>query len=170
VAEIIVRAEMAGDFEGIRRVNRLAFGQDREARLVDRLRDGGSLLVSLVAAEEGEIVGHIAFSDLPLDAGSTTLGGAALAPMCVTPSRQRQGIGSLLIREGLQACRKKNVAAVVVLGHADYYPRFGFSVEKAESVRCAYSGPHLMALELTPGVLSGVAVAAKYPAAFAEMD
>jgi putative acetyltransferase len=168
--DLLVRRESSGDLEAIRNVNRLAFGQDAEARLLDRLAEEGSLLISLVAVEDSEIVGHIAFSELPLDTGSILLRGAALAPMAVAPTRQRQGIGSLLVRAGLAECRDLGVAAVVVLGHANYYPRFGFSVETAKAVRCAYSGPHLMALELVPRVLSGVIATANYSPAFAEMD
>lgn len=165
-----IRKEQSGDLEAIREVNRLAFGQDAEGRLVDRLRADNLLVASLVAVEDNRIVGHILFSELPIDTGSKTIRAAALAPMAVIPSHQRRGIGSSLIREGLEDCRSCGAAAVVVLGHLNYYPRFGFSPEKAKCLRSQYSGPHFMVLELVPGVLKGVLGTVTYPPAFAEVD
>lgn len=165
-----IRAERPEDLESIREVNRLAFGQDAESRLVDRLRADGLVVASLVAAEGPRVIGHLLFSELPIETNSAVIRGAALAPMSVIPSRQRQGIGSSLVREGLDECRRYGVAVVVVLGHLDYYPRFGFSAEKAECLRSRYSGPHFMALELVPHTLKGVLGTARYPPAFAEVD
>src|SRR5438270_5207172 len=100
---ITIRPETASDHEVIRHVNRLAFGQDDEARLVDALREGGFVRVSLVAERAGRIVGHILFSDLPILTGDGTVAALALAPMTVLPEVQRRGIGSALVMRGLEA-------------------------------------------------------------------
>lgn len=165
-----IRRERPEDLETIREVNRLAFGRKAEARLVDRLRTDRVVITSLVAVEGDRAVGHILFSELSIETDSDIIRGGALAPMSVIPSRQRQGIGSLLIREGIKECHRCNVAVVVVLGHLDYYPRFGFSAEKAAALRSRYSGPHFMALELVPHVLDGIVGTVKYPLAFTELD
>ena len=151
-----IRLESTDDLDGVRAVNRLAFGQDDEAALVDALRDGGYGVVSLVAEEGGRIVGHILFSRLPIEAGGKVIEAAALAPMAVLPDRQRQGIGSALVRAGLAACREAGIAAVVVLGHPDYYPRFGFSAKAAGGLHSPFpgAGDGFMALELVPGALA----------------
>ncbi len=149
-----VRPEQPGDLEAIREVNRAAFGAEGEGRLVDRLRGEGLLRLSLVAEVEGRVVGHIAFSALSLE-GREVL---SLAPMAVLPAFQRQGIGSVLVRAGLSWLG----LPVVVLGHPDYYPRFGFSAEHATGLRCAWSGPALMATEPLSGELI-------YPEAFGEV-
>jgi putative acetyltransferase len=165
-----IRKEQLEDLETIREVNRLAFEQDAEAHLVDRLRADGLILASLVAVEGYHVIGHILFSELPIETGSGVIRRAALAPMGVTPSRQRRGVGSSLVHEGLEECRRLGVAVVIVLGHLNYYPRFGFSPEKAKCTRSEYSGTHFMALELTPGVLDGVLGTVTYPPAFSEVD
>ena len=163
-----IREEGLDDLESIREVNRLAFGQDAESRLVDRLRADGLVVASFVAVEGHRVIGHVMFSELAIQTDSGIIPGAALAPMAVIPSRQRRGIGSSLVREGLEECRRLGVAVVVVLGHLDYYPRFGFSAEKARCLRTRYRG-HLMALELVPSILDGVLGALSYPPAFAEV-
>lgn len=116
-----IRKEYLEDLETIREVNHLAFEQDAEARLVDRLRTDGLVITSLVAVEGHHVIGHILFSELPIETGFAVIRGAALAPMAVTPSRQRQGVGSSLVREGLEECRRLGAAVVVVLGHLNYY-------------------------------------------------
>lgn len=163
---VTVREETPEDLEAIREVNRQAFGRDDEARLVDAIRDGGYARVSLVAEEGGLVVGHVLFSDLPIVTQAGTLHVLALAPVAVLPDRQRQGIGSRLIREGLRACAEAGHRAVVVLGHPAYYPRFGFSARLAERLQAPFSGPAFMALELTPGALAGVTGEVRYPPPF----
>jgi putative acetyltransferase len=127
-------------------------------------------VVSLVAIEEDKIIGHILFTKLPIETGSAVIRAAALAPVSVAPLRQRQGIGSTLVRKGIDACFKRGVNVVIVVGHLDYYPRFGFSAEKAKCISSKYSGPHFMALELTPHILDGIVGKVRYPAAFSEVD
>jgi putative acetyltransferase len=163
---VTVREERPEDREDIREINRQAFGGEDEANLVDALRDGGYARLSLVAEEAGRVVGHVLFSDLPVVTPTGTLHALALAPLAVLADRQRQGIGSRLVREGLRACAEAGHSAVVVLGHADYYPRFGFSARLAERLQAPFSGPSFMALELVPGALADLAGRVRYPAPF----
>jgi putative acetyltransferase len=152
---MIVREEKERDHAGVRRVNRLAFGQDEEADLVDQLRSGGYARLSLVAEDDGAVVGHILFSDLPIHTrDGVTVDALALAPMAVLPSHQRQGVGSALVREGLRLCAERGHRIVIVVGHPDYYPRFGFSAALAKTLASPYSGEAFMALELAPGALA----------------
>jgi putative acetyltransferase len=122
----LIRPETSADHEAIRHVNRIAFGQDAEARLVDALRDGGYVGASLVAEQDGQVVGHILFSDLPIITEAGTVPSLALAPMAVLPEFQNQGIGSALVRRGLEVCKEQGHRIVVVVGHPQFYPRFGF--------------------------------------------
>lgn len=161
-----IREEKPEDRAAIQRVHREAFGQEDEARLVDALRDGGYVRVSLVADSDPGIVGHILFSDLPIVTATGTAAAVSLAPVAVLPGSQRSGIGSQLIRRGLDVCRERGHRIVVVLGRAAYYPRFGFSAELARPLRSPFSGEHWMALELTPGALQGVSGTVKYPPPF----
>ena len=125
------------------------------------------MLVELVAVTARDVVvGHILFSHLPIQtAGGAILHAAALAPMAVLPAHQRAGIGAALVRAGLEACAEGDARAVVVLGHPDYYPRFGFSAEAARALQAPFSGPAFMALELLPGALRGGG-AVRYARAF----
>ena len=120
-----IREERPEDAGTVRAVNLAAFETSVEANLVDALRDQARPIVSLVAEDGGAIVGHILFSPVTLVHGPN-LPMMGLAPMAVVPERQRTGIGSRLVRAGLEHCRREGVAAVVVVGHASYYPRFGF--------------------------------------------
>jgi putative acetyltransferase len=164
--DVVVRVEGADDLEAIREVNRQAFGREDEARLVDALREGGYARLSLVAEEAGRVVGHILFSDLPVVTPTGAVPALALAPLAVLPERQRQGIGSRLVREGLLACAGAGHRAVIVLGHPAYYPRFGFSAGLAERLKAPFSGPAFMARELVPGALTGMTGEVRYPPPF----
>jgi putative acetyltransferase len=125
-------------------------------------------LVSLVAVDDDAVEGHILFSPVTL-LSHTDLPIAGLAPMAVLPKRQRQGIGSTLVRAGLDHCRRLGFVAVVVLGHAGYYPRFGFVPASRFGVRSEYDVPDdvFMALELTPGALRDRSGTIRYHPAFA---
>jgi putative acetyltransferase len=153
---LVIRQESAEDRLAVRRVNRLAFGREDEGRLVDALREEGYSRVSLVAEEGGHVVGHILFSQLPIMTKGGMVEALSLAPMAVVPSHQREGIGSLLVREGLRACKAAGHRIVVVLGHPEFYPRFGFSAKLADPLKAPYSGEAFMALELVSGALAGV--------------
>ena len=161
-----IRPETAADLAAIQEVNRLAFIGEDEARLVDLLRDGGYVRVSLVAEEDGQILGHILFSDLPIVTPGGIVPALSLAPMAVIPSHQRRGIGSRLVGEGLKTCAEAGHRIVVVLGPPEFYPRFGFSAMMAGRLRSPYSGPAFMAVELVPGALEGVEGEVRYPPPF----
>jgi putative acetyltransferase len=164
---LLIRPETFADHEAIRRVNRLAFGQDAEAQLVEALRDGGYLRVSLVAEQAGQVVGHILFSDLPIRTEAGVVPALALAPVAVLPEFQNQGVGSALVRRGLEECRQQGHQIVVVLGHPNYYPRFGFSPKLAAFLDSPYSGgDSFMALELKAGALEGIKGWVEYPPPF----
>jgi putative acetyltransferase len=122
---IAIRPEGPDDATGIRRVNELAFGRSAEADLVEKLRKAGTDSVSLVA-EDREIVGHILFTPVVIENAGQPIFGMGLGPMAVEPDRQRQGIGSQLVRRGLDILRERRCPFVVVVGHREYYPRFGF--------------------------------------------
>lgn len=167
---ITIRPETEADLESIRQVNRLAFGRDEEARLVDALRDGGYVRVSLVAEADGQVIGHILFSDLPIVTADGPVSALALAPMAVVPDHQRHGIGSELLRRGLDVCREQGHAIVIVLGHPDFYPRFGFSAELARPLESPFGGGEAwMAVELVPGVLAGVQGRVEYSPPFQDV-
>lgn len=162
-----IRHEISADHESVRRINRLAFGQDDEANLVDALRWAGYTRVSLVAEVDGQVVGHILFSDLPILTNTGTVAALALAPMAVLPEHQKQGIGSALVRKGLEICRDQGHAIVVVLGHPEFYPRFGFATKLAEPLTSPFSGrDSWMATELVPGALADVKGWVQYPPPF----
>jgi putative acetyltransferase len=166
-SNITVREATAADRESICAVHTAAFGRSDEADLVERLIDAGDAMLSLVAVDDDLVVGHVLFSALALtmDDGRA-LQTAALAPVAVVPQRQRSGIGTALVREGLGRLRARGIAAAIVLGHSDYYPRFGFSAEFARKLRGPFSGPAWMAAELQPHALANVSGAVRYPDAF----
>ena len=150
----MIRDATASDYAAIRQVVRHAFGQDDEANLVEHLRADGDALVELVATTDTAIQGHILYSPLAIVRGGETLRAAALAPVSVLPAFQAKGLGGDLIRAGNARCKKLGCVGVIVLGHAAYYPRFGFSAALAESLQAPFSGPHFMALEFEAGALT----------------
>lgn len=165
---MIIRPETASDIAQIHDVNERAFERAVEADLVDALREQATPFLSFVAEDDGAIIGHICFSPVTIDRANGQIMG--LAPMAVAPERQNQGIGSQLVRFGLDECRRAGVAAVVVLGHPEYYPRFGFRPASTVGLRSEYDVPDpvFMVLALTPDVdLSGVA---RYHDAFLNIE
>lgn len=166
--QFTVRDEQPGDAAAVWRVNAAAFGRDDEARLVEALRQQAHPQVSLVAEQAGEVVGHILFTPATL-AGSPQLRLMGLAPLAVLPAQQRQGVGAVLTRAGLVRCAEQGFDAVVVLGHPEYYPRFGFAPGAPRGLRCEYDVPDdaFMAMALRPGALNGVQGTVAYHPAFA---
>ena len=153
----VIRQEAPEDVSAIHHVNNQAFGQEDEAKLIDRLRNRGVLAISLVAEQNGEIVGHIAFSPVTVETENSSFEAIALAPMAVLPAYQRKGIGSQLVRSGLDECRRLGHEIVVVAGHPDYYPRFAFVPAKTKGLQCEFEVPDeaWMALELRARALAG---------------
>jgi putative acetyltransferase len=166
---VVIREETPQDYDAIRELNKVAFQGNDEAGLVDRLRKDGAVVFSLVALEGDKIVGQIMFSDVAIETQTGVVPAASLAPVAVFPEFQRRGIGSALVRRGLEVCQARGKHIVVVLGHPEYYPRFGFSPELAKSLDSRYSaeaGDAWMAIELTSGALAGVKGTVRYPRAF----
>ncbi len=168
---IVVRPEAAADIDAIDAVVRAAFGQPDEAELVAALRRAGDATVSLVATQDDAIIGHVLYSPIRLAAAPPRVRILGLAPMAVRPDRQRAGVGTRLGQAGLAACASSGATALVVLGHADYYPRFGFIPASQFGLRSVYDAPNeaFMALELTPGALAGVSGVVEYAPAFAAL-
>jgi putative acetyltransferase len=163
---MIIRAERPEDRPAIARLNREAFGGPGEAELIDRLRRDGLVAVSLVAEADGEIIGHILLSRLEAEIGGRRLAALALAPMAVAPARQRQGIGSVLVLAAIAAARDCGAQLILVLGHTQFYRRYGFSSEKAAMLNNPFQTDAFMALELAPDILQGPPGSVSYPPAF----
>jgi putative acetyltransferase len=168
---MIIRQENPEDIPGIRHVNETAFGRPNEADLVDALRRNGKVILSLVAEEDGEIRGHILFSPVTIDSSINSYKAVGLAPMAVLPRYQKMGIGSLLVREGLEQCRSLGHDCIVVLGHPEFYPRFGFVSASRYSVKCEYHVPEevFMLIELREGSMKGRAGVVRYQPEFNEV-
>lgn len=165
-SQLEIRFEIPSDRDAIQSVNRLAFGRDDEARLVDNLRDLGSVAISLVAVKGEQVVGHILFCNLTVQTAQGSVSALGLAPLSVLPASQRQGIGSELVRRGLEICRSAGRPFVIVLGHPEFYSRFGFSAEAARPLLSPFEGEAWQAMELQPGALTGMAGTVEYPAPF----
>jgi putative acetyltransferase len=168
---MIIRPETSNDLPAIYTVNKMAFnGRDSEPGLVDAIRQTDAFVpeLSLVAEENGQVVGHILFSRIFIATESGPIPALALAPMAVLPGFQKLGIGSTLVRHGLESCKNLGHKIVIVLGHPPFYPRFGFSPALSKALECPWGdcGEAWMALELVPGALDGVRGKVVYPSAF----
>ncbi len=151
-------------------INAAAFPTDAEAKLADSLRRSADPLVSLVAVENQEVVGHIMFTAVMLESFDE-LRLMGLAPMAVSPALQRRGTGSKLIKAGLQRCTALGAGAVAVLGHPEYYPRFGFRPSSEWGIKSEYDVPEgvFMMMELKAGYLQGSQGIIRYNPAFADV-
>ena len=167
---MLIRAENENDRDAVHAVNVSAFPTSAEADLVNALRDQAQPIISLVAEVDGEVVGHIMFSPVTLDS-SPNLKIMGLAPMAVSPKHQRNGIGSALVKAGLDKCKQSDFAAVFVLGHPEYYPRFGFAPCSKFGIDSEYDVPEevFMAIHILPNALSGKTGLVKYHAAFCNL-
>ncbi|MCW4032557.1 MAG: N-acetyltransferase [Candidatus Bathyarchaeota archaeon] len=166
---MIVRREKEEDFKSIYEINEQAFKQKDESELIERIRNNKNFIpeLSLVAEENGKIIGHILFSKIKI-IGEKKYESLALAPMAILPELQRKGIGGRLIKEGLNKARELGFDSVIVLGHKDYYPRFGFERASKWDIKCPFKVPDeaFMAIELNIGVLANKSGIVEYPEEF----
>jgi putative acetyltransferase len=169
---VSIRSEKPEDYESIYNVNKLAFKGEVEAKLVDKLRKTEGFIpeLSLVATKDDEVVGHILFSIIHIQTDTKRVPVLALAPMAVLPQHQKQGIGSRLVREGLIKCKELGYKAVILVGHPNYYPRFGFTPAKEIGLELPFDAPSeaFMAYEIIPQALEGTKGMVVYPPEFAE--
>jgi len=149
---IEIRTEGAGDSRAIQQVHTEAFGGSAEANLVRLISERKKALISLVAVSDDSVVGHILFSRVTIDNVPAAFNGIGLAPVAVLPTFQRRGIGSKLIREGLERCKQAGYDAVVVLGDP------------------AYAHDEFMVLALRDGGLQAVNGMVKYLPEFREAE
>ena len=168
---IAIRPETIEDAAQVRHVNELAFAQPAEADLVEKLRQASPDALSLVAVDD-DVVGHILFTPVVVESVGRRVLGMGLAPMAVLPDRQRQGIGSQLVRRGLDILRERGCPFVVVVGHPEYYPRFGFEPASTHGLASQWEGmpdAAFMALVLDAPAMAGVSGVAKYREEFDEV-
>jgi putative acetyltransferase len=168
---VTIRPERPDDAARIREVNHLAFGQPAEADLVEKLRANCAEALSLVA-EDDTVVGHILFTPVVVEDAGRPVAGMGLAPMAVLPDRQRQGIGSQLVRRGLDLLRERGCPFVVVVGHPEYYPRFGFERASTHGLASQWDGIRdeaFMALILDAPAMTAVSGVARYRDEFNEV-
>jgi putative acetyltransferase len=155
-----IRPEKPADYPAIKRINDLAFGQQNEGVLIEKLRLEPAYIrdFSLVALLQGKPVGHILFFPVNIENGAHGTPSLSLAPMAVDPEYQNQGIGSRLVKYGLQRALKAGFSSVVVLGHPNFYPRFGFVPASRWGITSPWEVPDdaFMAMELSGGSLDGV--------------
>ena len=167
---IQIRSETDADKAAVFDINAVAFPTEAEARLVDILRESAGEYISLVAVKDQNIVGHIMFTAITLEPFAE-LRLMGLAPMAVSPSLQRDGIGTELVNAALHICRELGVGAVAVLGHPEYYRRFGFRPASQWDIKCEYDVPEevFMLMELSPAYLQDYQGTIRYHAAFADI-
>ena len=154
---LIIRLEIPEDRASIHYVNQEAFGRNQEADLVDKLRQRGVLTISVVAVLETVVVGHIAFSPVEIAAEKSSFAALTLAPIAVLPTHQDKGIGSKLVTAGLEECGRLAHEIIILVGHPNYYPRFGFVPACAKGIECEFEVPDeaWMIAELKQGALAG---------------
>ena len=166
-----IREEREIDYQDVFDVNRIAFGREDEAKLVHILRNSHSFIpgLSIVALSDQKIIGHILFTKLKIKSKSGQIfQSLTLAPMAVLPKYQNMGVGGQLIKYGFQKASAFGYQSVIVLGHEDYYPRFGFSPASQWNITCPFEVPEniFMGIELIEGGLTGVNGVVEYPAEF----
>jgi len=170
---MMIRAESAHDIESIAAVVSLAFGRDDESKLVESLRHDAAFIpeLSLVAVEKEQVIGHLLFTRAAIVGAEKSWPALALAPLAVRPEYQRSGVGTALVRHGLQQAQQLGHMLVVVLGHAHYYPRFGFTSAHAAGIAAPFpvNDESFMALTLTPGGLARVRGTIRYAPPFATL-
>jgi len=160
-----IRPERPGDAAAVRALLDAAFGGDVESKVVERLRADGDFVLSLVAENREGVAGYAGFPRLVLKLDERNVPVVGLAPVGVSPSLQRQGIGSAIIREGFARLRDRAERLVFVLGDPAYYGRFGFTA--MEGFVSRYAGPYFQALMLAPDAPKAGRVS--YPKAFDDL-
>ncbi|MCF6283559.1 MAG: N-acetyltransferase [Candidatus Polarisedimenticolaceae bacterium] len=135
-----IRPETDKDYVAIKALNDLAFRGEAEGSIVDKIRSSCEEVISLVAVEEGEVIGHILFTPVATMSGEDQVFGMGLAPMAVLPDYQNRGVGSLLVKEGVRILNEIGCPFVVVLGHPNFYPRFGFEKASSYALRAEWDG------------------------------
>ena len=172
---ILIRREKKSDFNAVFIVVELAFKEmdlsdHKEQFLVERLRKSSAFIpeLSLVAEVEDEIVGHILLTKIKILNGKSTFGSLALAPVSVAPKFQRRGIGGLLIKHAHEIAKDMNFKSVILLGHADYYPKFGYVQADEFGIELPFDAPkeNCLAIELTKNGLKGISGTVEYPKEF----
>lgn len=161
---IDIRDEGPHDLDAVKQVVSSAFDRSAEAELVEKLREAGDSVVSLVAEEDGQIVGHVLLSKM-----AAPFPALALAPVSVIPVRQRSGIGSILVQRAINRARSEGWSAIFVLGDPHYYERFGFNREAAAGFTSPYVGDHFMVLKLSQS-LPATSGELRHAPAFAALD
>jgi len=168
---IRIRLEKPQDVPWVRAINEQAFEQPAEADIVDNLRLSCPDALSLVAVDEGDVVGHIFFTPATVESENGTIEGMGLAPMAVLPERRRQGIGAKLAEHGLKIVRDRGCPFVIVVGHPEYYPRFGFEPASKYRLKCQWEGvpdEAFMVLIFDKDAMQGVSGVARYRDEFNE--
>ena len=162
---ITIREENENDLIIIKKINDKAFGQPQEGIVIDKIRESDSPVLSLVAEIDNTIVGHIFYSASEIECNNEIIAGMGLAPMAVLPEYQKQGIGKRLINESINILKKKAVPFIIVLGHENYYPKFGFEVASKYGIKCQWDGvpdEAFMIMILDKGKMSNIHGIAKY--------
>lgn len=169
---ITLRQETEADFKEIFEINRIAFGQDNEAKLVDTLRNNPHVFVpglSIVATVNSKIIGHILFSKIIIrNDNGIQHKSLALAPMAVHPDFQKKGIGGNLINKGIEAAKNLGFKSIIVLGHEHYYPKLGFEPAEKWGIKAPFEVPSdaFMAIELEKNGLKNISGTVIYPKEF----
>lgn len=166
-----IRRETPRDIPKVRAINEEAFGQPLEADVVDKLRAQCEEVLSLVAEDKDTVVGHILFSPAVIESPKGSVSGMGLAPVSVAQDHQRKGVGSALIRQGLAMLRAGGCPFVIVLGHPEYYPRFGFRPASSLGITCQWDGAPqeaFMIVIFNEDSMRGVSGVARYRDEFSE--
>jgi len=165
-----IREETPEDYSSIFEINKQAFGQELESKLIDALRKSGALLLSLVAELDGEIVAHIAYSEAPIVNEDVTVQAVCIAPLAVKPSHQKMGYGTAIIRMSFDILTERGYSIVLVMGHAEYYLRFGFEKASAYGIHWEHEYPDeaFMVKVLKTSALDGVSGTVHFRPEFGE--
>lgn len=168
-----IRQEQKSDHRKVYEINKLVFNQENESMLIEKIRVGDSYVpeLSLVAELDGEIIGHILFSKIKI-LGEAEYESLALGPMAVVPKHQKKGIGGKLLTTGLEIAKELGFESVIVVGHKDYYPRFGFEKASKWNIKCPFEVPDeaFMAIELVENSLKNKDGTVQYPKEFMEVE